>query len=47
MVLAGLAMLVLSLGYLLLVVVTGKFRDRGEQDTADQEPVAVTLTEEG
>lgn len=46
MVLPGLAMLVLSLGYLLLVVATGKFRDQDERDPAEPEPVEAALTEE-
>ncbi|MFD2417931.1 hypothetical protein [Amycolatopsis pigmentata] len=47
MLLAGLAMLVLSLGYLLLVIVTGKFRDQDEPDLAGPEPAEAALTEEG
>lgn len=46
MVSAGLAMLVLSLGYLLLVVFTGKFRDQDEPDTAEPEPIEATLGKE-
>lgn len=47
MLLAGLAMLVLSMGYLLLVVLTGKFRDQDEPDPAGLEPAEAALTEEG
>jgi hypothetical protein len=47
MLLAGFAMLVLSLGYLLLVILTGKFRDEDEPGPAGPEPAEAALTEEG